>query len=136
MLKSQQSGRSMVEMLGVLAIIGVLSVAGIAGYTMAMRKIKVNDILSAATTCSILVRTAAEEGGDVTKANCTTFGLEAESIPSGVTIEGEYSSSSGQVTVTVTAENPTQCHSVASGVEGTVQTMCDTSSKVEIITEI
>ena len=29
--KSEQSGRSMVEMLGVLAIIGVLSVGGIAG---------------------------------------------------------------------------------------------------------
>ena len=27
-----QSGRSMVEMLGVLAIIGVLSIGGIAGY--------------------------------------------------------------------------------------------------------
>ena len=31
-----QSGRSMIEMLGVLAIIGVLSVAGIAGYSKAM----------------------------------------------------------------------------------------------------
>ena len=28
-----ESGRSMVEMLGVLAIIGVLSIGGIAGYT-------------------------------------------------------------------------------------------------------
>ena len=31
-----QSGRSMVEMLGVLAIIGVLSIGGIAGYRAAM----------------------------------------------------------------------------------------------------
>lgn len=31
-----QSGRSMVEMLGVLAIIGVLSIGGIAGYSRAM----------------------------------------------------------------------------------------------------
>ena len=30
--KNEQTGRSMVEMLGVLAIIGVLSVGGIAGY--------------------------------------------------------------------------------------------------------
>ncbi len=37
-----QSGRSMVEMLGVLAIIGVLSVGGIAGYSKAMHKYKVN----------------------------------------------------------------------------------------------
>ena len=32
------SGRSMIEMLGVLAIIGVLSVGGIAGYSKAMQK--------------------------------------------------------------------------------------------------
>ncbi len=40
-----QSGRSMVEMLGVLAIIGVLSVGGIAGYNAAMDKIAKNNIL-------------------------------------------------------------------------------------------
>ena len=37
-----QSGRSMIEMLGVLAIIGVLSVGGIAGYSKALEKIKIN----------------------------------------------------------------------------------------------
>ena len=41
MIKTQ-SGRSMVEMLGVLAIIGVLSVGSIAGYSKAMMKYKLN----------------------------------------------------------------------------------------------
>ena len=36
------SGRSMIEMLGVLAIIGVLSVGGIAGYSRGMRKYREN----------------------------------------------------------------------------------------------
>ncbi len=40
--KNNQSGRSMIEMLGVLAIIGVLSAGGIAGYTMAMATYKTN----------------------------------------------------------------------------------------------
>ena len=40
--KINQSGRSMVEMLGVLAIIGVLSVGGIAGYSKAMAKFKLS----------------------------------------------------------------------------------------------
>ncbi len=40
-IHSQESGRSMIEMLGVLAIVGVLSVGGIAGYTQAMNKFKV-----------------------------------------------------------------------------------------------
>ena len=42
---SEQSGRSMVEMLGVLAIIGVLSVGGISGYSKAMAKYRVNKTL-------------------------------------------------------------------------------------------
>ena len=41
-MKKIQSGRSMVEMLGVLAIIGVLSVGAIAGYSKAMKKHKLN----------------------------------------------------------------------------------------------
>ena len=41
-MKFYQSGRSMVEMLGVLAIIGVLSVGAIAGYSKAMMKYKLN----------------------------------------------------------------------------------------------
>ena len=41
-MKDNQFGRSMVEMLGVLAIIGVLSVGSISGYSMAMKKYKLN----------------------------------------------------------------------------------------------
>ena len=44
-LSAVSSGRSMIEMLGVLAIIGVLSVGGIAGYTKAMEKIHVNKMI-------------------------------------------------------------------------------------------
>ena len=43
--KKSQSGRSMVEMLGVLAIIGVLSVGGIAGYSLSMRRHRANGIV-------------------------------------------------------------------------------------------
>ena len=39
-----ESGRSMVEMLGVLAIIGVLSVGGVAGYKSAMQSHIANEI--------------------------------------------------------------------------------------------
>ncbi len=45
-MKFYQSGRSMVEMLGVLAIIGVLSVGAIAGYSKAMMKYKLNKYAS------------------------------------------------------------------------------------------
>ena len=39
------AGRSMIEMLGVLAIIGVLTVGGIAGYSKAMEKFKMNQLI-------------------------------------------------------------------------------------------
>ena len=42
MKTENQTGRSMIEMLGVLAIIGVLSVGGIAGYSKAMTKYRIN----------------------------------------------------------------------------------------------
>ena len=41
-MKTNESGRSMIEMLGVLAIIGVLSVGGLAGYAKAMSKYRTN----------------------------------------------------------------------------------------------
>ncbi len=40
-----ESGRSMVEMLGVLAIIGVLTVGGVAGFNFAMNKHRANEII-------------------------------------------------------------------------------------------
>ena len=52
-----ESGRSMVEMLGVLAIIGVLSVGGIAGYTRAMRNWKANEIIEAANRLAVVAET-------------------------------------------------------------------------------
>ena len=56
-MKNTESGRSMVEMLGVLAIIGVLSVGGIAGYTMAMKNYKANEIINAASMLAIHTQT-------------------------------------------------------------------------------
>ena len=44
--KGDESGRSMVEMLGVLAIMGVLAIGGITGYRYAMDKYNANEILN------------------------------------------------------------------------------------------
>ena len=47
MIKLEEQGRSMVEMLGVLAVMGVLSVSGVAMYTTAMNKHRANELLNA-----------------------------------------------------------------------------------------
>ena len=47
MIETNETGRSMVEMLGVLAVMGVLSVSGVAMYTIAMNKHRANELLNA-----------------------------------------------------------------------------------------
>ncbi len=56
-IHTQESGRSMIEMLGVLAIIGVLSVGGIAGYSQAMSKFKVTKTTDQIQTMVTNIRT-------------------------------------------------------------------------------
>ena len=53
--KKLESGRSMVEMLGVLAIIGVLSVGGIAGYSLSMRRHRANGIVDLASKYALVL---------------------------------------------------------------------------------
>ncbi len=55
MKRTNESGRSMVEMLGVLAIIGVLSIGGIAGYSMAMNRYRANEALDMANKFAVVV---------------------------------------------------------------------------------
>ena len=97
-LKSQ-SGRSMVEMLGVLAIIGVLSIGGIAGYTMAMNRFRANEILNYASQVAVMAQTKnAGQGG---KADLSDLNLEADDAQ-GVTIEANRF---GHVKLTNVPEN-------------------------------
>lgn len=58
MIRNTQTGRSMIEMLGVLAIIGVLSVGGIAGFTKAMQKYKINNTINQITRIVTNMRVA------------------------------------------------------------------------------
>ena len=70
--KKSQSGRSMVEMLGVLAIIGVLSIGGIAGYTLSMRRHRANQILDLANKYALIIYGACQKA--MVDGNITTLG--------------------------------------------------------------
>ena len=86
-----ESGRSMVEMLGVLAIIGVLSIGGIAGYTLAMNRYRANEALQAASL--IAIEAIAQQRDNVTFAD-----LDGLSKPVG--IDTITSTKDGVVTIT------------------------------------
>ena len=66
-MKTKETGRSMVEMLGVLAIIGVLSIAGITGYTTAIRRHRANEIVQKASILAIMAKSADAGEGDCVK---------------------------------------------------------------------
>ena len=78
--EAEQSGRSMVEMLGVLAIIGVLSVGGISGYSKAMAKYKINQCLDQVSMLMINIRSVF--ANQTTFADATTANIIALGIPS------------------------------------------------------
>jgi type II secretory pathway pseudopilin PulG len=81
-----ESGRSMVEMLGVLAIIGVLSVGGIAGYSKAMNKYKINKTTDQVSMLVANIRTLFSTQGNYTglnNASAIRFGVVPNDMYSG-----------------------------------------------------
>ena len=86
------TGRSMIEMLGVLAIIGVLSVAGIAGYSKAMSMWRSNiqrQMLTEIITAAIKMKS--NLNAKTTKWEDITPTLAAMGdIPEGITYEDGY----------------------------------------------
>ena len=87
-----QSGRSMIEMLGVLAIIAVLSVGGIAGYSKALMKWKSNvqkNMLAELLTNMIKIRPNLNKKS--TSFDNITYVFEAMgALPEGITYKNNY----------------------------------------------
>ena len=81
-----QSGRSMIEMLGVLAIIGVLSVGGLAGYTRAMRSNRVNNILDFVNRAWVEKRSAGTGIGTSKEESCKKL-TGSTSNPTGISTD-------------------------------------------------
>ena len=71
-MRVNESGRSMIEMLGVLAIIGVLSVGGIAGYSKAMNKFKTNQVADNVSMLVANIKTLYAQQKDYNGLNNTT----------------------------------------------------------------
>ena len=78
--KTNEQGRSMVEMLGVLAIIGVLSVAGIAGYSNAMNKYRANELLNEASKRATIVAMQVTQGRSGANLSVVEFGDNSWSV--------------------------------------------------------
>lgn len=103
LFKNEQSGRSMVEMLGVLAIIGVLSVGGISGYSKAMAKFKLTKAQDQITMLIMNIRTAYATSpgyGSLTNAVAVTYGLVPSEMIKNATAGTLMNAFGGTATIT------------------------------------
>ncbi|MDO4183994.1 MAG: type 4 pilus major pilin [Rhodospirillales bacterium] len=104
-MRSEQTGRSMVEMLGVLAIIGVLSVGGIAGYSKAMSKYKLTKAMDQVSTTVTNIRTLYSGQPNYDGLTTTTMiqmgavGAEMLNGKSPTTATAAYNAFNGAVTI-------------------------------------
>ena len=124
MKKTNESGRSMVEMLGVLAIMGVLSMGGLASYTMAMRSYRANEILQAASMLAMETR--------VREAAITDAGTLGISVDGCTKLESTWDSKDEKVTVTCTLNND---QSLATAVQNKAGTNTNNQVSVNTATE-
>ncbi|HCU58849.1 MAG TPA: hypothetical protein DIC64_02585 [Alphaproteobacteria bacterium] len=99
MIKINENGRSMVEMLGVLAIIGVLSAGGLAGYSKAMFKHKMNSTLDQLTMLVTNIRTmygTQDNYKDLTAAQAIKLGIIPAAMQNGSALVSPFK---GAVTI-------------------------------------
>ncbi len=108
--KNEQSGRSMVEMLGVLAIIGVLSIGGISGYSKAMAKFRINKTLDQISMLVMNIRSLYASSIDYSGLT-TTIAIRMGIIPRDMLPSGTTESSATSIVnayqgaVSIAAEN-------------------------------
>ena len=111
-MRKNESGRSMVEMLGVLAIIGVLSIGGIAGYTLSMNRYRANAIVDAANkyaslvfgSCQAQLATKQQALAECEPPTVAALGITA---PDGVTIGSEVEDVTETGVAVVVSDFPT-----------------------------
>ena len=118
MKRTNESGRSMVEMLGVLAIIGVLSIGGIRGYSLAMNRYRANEVIDAASKYAVMVYANAQtyaathSSGGYTAPAFDKIGL-GTTLPSGVTkIEASDTIDDDGVKIKITFDSADVCSTV------------------------
>jgi len=137
-MKKNESGRSMVEMLGVLAIIGVLSIGGIAGYTLSMRRYRANAIVDSVNKYALINYSAAQaaklNGNESTVIAYADAGLDS---PDGLDQTNTkvtaitVNTGNDSVTLDISVTDKKVCQAIASIVgASSTQNTCEASSKI------
>ena len=96
---SNEQGRSMVEIIGVLAIVGVLSIGGIVGYNHSMDKYRANQTINDISLRGVDIITKTQNGEDITEDDLDSMWQDEETIyPTSFFYEEEYDRFGIQIT--------------------------------------
>ena len=111
---TEEAGRSMVEMLGVLAIVGVLSIGGIVGYTKAMAKYKLDKTLNQISMIITSVHTTfgnQHSYAGLTASTAITYNIIGEDLSHGTTGDNAVLTNAfnGSVTIGAMSNTSTDC---------------------------
>ena len=131
MKMNNESGRSMVEMLGVLAIIGVLSIGGIAGYTIAMNRYRANEIIDTATKLCVISMTKNATTNNTATATFTDLNITGNVGGCASGISASTTATDGDCTATVTGCS--EQAGVKNAVESIMGGTSATVNKVKIV---
>ncbi len=99
-----ETGRSMVEMLGVLAVIGVLSVGGIAGYTTAMNRYRTNETINELNIIAHIISQARIRGGQPILSELG-YGAAGEEFSNKFGYQMEYTTGASQFAIDIQVPN-------------------------------
>ncbi len=91
-MKENQTGRSMIEMLGVLAVVGILSTGGISGYQRAVKKYKLNTLIEQLNELVMNVRTSYMKETSFANVSEQTL-INLKIVPNSMLLDGYQSTS-------------------------------------------
>ena len=119
MKTNKETGRSMVEMLGVLAVIGVLSIGGIAGYTMAMNRHRANELLDGASKRAIVAMQQISLGKSASEVSLGEF---TSNVVAGGTFSGDVLDlGDGEIGIQASGIEKAVCENLVNMVSGDVE---------------
>jgi type II secretory pathway pseudopilin PulG len=122
--KTNETGRSMLEMLGVLAIVGVLSAGGVYGYGVAMKKHKANELLHQASIQASSIATQIASGKtDLALENFGNSSNGSFSSVKGPDGSTDYQSGDDKFTMQITGMDEAVCEQMQGMKGGTVRSV-------------
>ncbi|MGN0919424.1 MAG: type II secretion system protein [Alphaproteobacteria bacterium] len=123
-----QSGRSMVEMLGVLAIMGVLSVGGVSMYSSAMNKHRANEILNEASKRAVMVAGQLLSNPEAATMSLAQFG---DNTVAGATFGENATISDNNITLTLSDVDEDICAQMQAALgDSTIMAVDDDCSQI------